>query len=263
MESKRRCTLKTSETSDPYEHINEHERRLPNDSLKKLRRDCGKVKEFVDRLTVALELRGGTVEHLFGTLSGKNTIDALEIDYIADFLMGCGRVVRVDPLEIVTNTGGSDVVRSIAVAGIKEEYLPVHLLINNPGFCFPRTRIAIVERLTDQTKLKEIALKGGRNDGALAANKLASFDDLYDVAMGASYQSTALVAVERLSEEYLCRLAECCMNEMIQVVAIGKITDRRKLLSLTTKWPWLGNHKIAGLNAINARLKEIEVANHQ
>ena len=122
--------------------------------------------------------------------------------------MGTHHLWPIDPLTVVTNTGKSDLVRSRAVAEIKEEDLPAHLLTGGPSsdFCYPRTRLVIVNRLNDQAKLKKIALKGGRDDGEFAATKLTSLDDLYDVAMHSWYLPAGFAAVNRLPPEYLLRL---------------------------------------------------------
>ncbi|MEK7144937.1 MAG: hypothetical protein AAB794_03755 [Patescibacteria group bacterium] len=194
------------ETSSPFDYLAQLRPASSDDSLKKLRRDRGKMEELIARLTFALEDRGGTVEHLFGLLSQQEGSTTARVNFIAGLIMGTQRLVPIDPLEVLTKTGASDEVRRYAVTagGIKEEDLPVDRLLD-PLFVFPRTRLAIVERLTDQKKLKRIALEGDQVVGALAVRKLTSPKDLYDVAAGANYGTTCLAAIGQMTDQKLIR----------------------------------------------------------
>lgn len=241
------------ETYDPYEELKSLR---SDDSLKKLRRDHGKAEEIVSQLIIAMEQLGGTSNDLFSLISGPSITP--QIKHIAELIMGKLRLKSIDPLEVLTNTGMSDAVRLYAVTngGIEEKDLPVHLIIDN-RFPFPRTSLAVVERITSQQKLKEIALKGSRSTGALAAKKLKSSDDLYDVAMSARYNTAALIAVGRLPNDYLVLLVKSYPNEAVLEAAIGRITDKKQLQEFRTNWPRSGSG-IGALLALDERLKELE-----
>ena len=216
------------------EFIRDHDSNA-DESLKKLRRDRGKVEEIIGQLTFCLEKLGGTVENLHNLLSADESL-APKINNIAELIMGKVRLMPGDALEIVTTAGKSALVRMRAVDGIKEEDLPVHLFID-PEFRYPLTRIAIVERLSDQKKLKEVALKdrlyGYAVAGALAVDKIESPSDLYDVAVGARHD-TASLAAARLTDENL--LAQLAGNEnvcdAVRKVAINKMTNIKALEQL-------------------------------
>lgn len=225
--------------SDLYQKLSKktaEKRAQRENSLKRLRRDRGKVEEFITQLMLALEKRGGEVEHLFGTLSERS--NAPSIEFIADYVMGVRGMLPFVPIDIVTQFGKSDEVMAAAIQYIKEEELPTYLLIRDPGFTYPLTRLAITEKLTDQERLKKVALYGGRDDGELAVSKLTSPSDLVQVALSSDYPSTAFAALDRLSQNHLVHVVNQHaylrqqLRSDVAESAVNKLSDEKMLRGL-------------------------------
>jgi len=244
---------------DLEKDIREQEEKGRDDSLTKLRRDRGKMEEIFGSLTVALEKRGGGVEHLFALLSGADS--APDVDIIADYLMGVREMTSIDPFRIVTETGKSDRVRAKAVQDIPADELPWEMCLDHATSAWSRTRINIVKRLTDQSKLKAIALKGGRWDSAVAADKLTNNDDLVEVALSSFYNTTVFVALDHLPEAFLHLVIDQTKHVLpkreILVAAVARISDRKKLFELRAV---RGNEDL--FDATGRRLVELRALSH-
>ena len=222
---------------DPEQDMIEQEEKQRDDSLTKLRRDRGKMEELICKLTIALEKRGGKVEHLNALLS--ETDDCININLIADYLMGVREMVRIDPVRIVTETGKSDRVRADAVEYIPADELPWEILTTAESG-ISRTRVYIAVRLTDRTALKEVALEGGKADSCIAARKLESDDDLYEVALQGQWNTTAFEILKRLPFEKLADFVHDCKEGQRVMSAVRRITDTEVLWWVTRYWGELG-----------------------